>query len=159
MLFPGDLLHGVLPCMDHDPKGDSETDTSAHGDNDGNDEPHHRLTLMVNFWAYRIPDRIQKRPLYGQSGPFPPVDDPDHSWTRDICQSYPRTVSLSPQLTIDPAPDGLVAASPAWEDLGPQKDDDCPFALQLPASGGINQQVSFGCNLGWCRNDCRRSQD
>ena len=146
MLFPGDLLHGVLPCTDN-----TNHDDDKAADDDGGQE-HHRLTFMVNFWSYRIPDRLKQRKLYGPSGPFPPRTN-EHSWVEDICQSYPQTVSL-PTGAIEPANDGLVAASPAWDSLGDSKmqtrkeeeDDhvwaafDCETILPLPPSGGINQR-------------------
>ena len=127
MMFPGDLLHGVLPCITH------EQSTPVLDQNQPEDASQeapcpHRLTFMVNFWAYRIPDNLKHRPLYGPSGPFPPATD-EHSWVRDLCHSYPQTVAFSPDVTIPPMPGGLVAVSPAWDCL-------------LPADGNNAEQIN-----------------
>eukprot|EP00957_Ditylum_brightwellii_P149361 11375289-Ditylum_brightwellii.AAC.1 len=104
LVFPGDLLHGVLPCT---PRCIDEDDQSAKGSKSnalkrrklsnnkgaGNapSERPHRLTFMVNFWARNIPAKLKKRKLYGPSGPFPPKTRL-HSWTNDLLDggAYPR---------------------------------------------------------------------
>jgi hypothetical protein len=153
LIFPGDLLHGVLPCMAQNSSEVNGEEQERHQSSTTT----HRLTFMVNFWSYRIPDRIKKQKLYGPSGPFPPKTR-DHSWTQDIEQSYPRVVEL-PSDPIAPAKsteDGLVAVSPAWDCLADKEEEEEDGAiakesriprseleapLVIPGSGsGINQR-------------------
>uniref|UniRef100_A0A7S1BWQ1 Uncharacterized protein n=1 Tax=Corethron hystrix TaxID=216773 RepID=A0A7S1BWQ1_9STRA len=83
LMFPGNLLHGVLPCShrsgDAPQKGPRKQDPSE----DVEKNAPHRLTLMVGLWDRNVPARIRDRKLYGPSGPLPP-DTPEHSWIRGI---------------------------------------------------------------------------
>jgi hypothetical protein len=117
--FPGDLLHGVLPCISNNVT--EVTNNKSHDDDENeavtdNQTPTHRLTFMVNFWGTRIPDRIKDLKLYGPSGPFPPRTA-EHSWVEDITgDDYPKTVEM-PGSPIPPSKnyDGIDSVSPAWE--------------------------------------------
>jgi hypothetical protein len=151
LVFPGDLLHGVLPCtspqhVDEYKRIDNDDSSSSAG------REFQRLTFMVNFWDYRIPDRITNRPLYGPSGPLPAATT-DHTWVQDICRGYPRTIPLPSSDTIPiPTPNrnGLVAVSPAWDTISSGTSHDVigadewsvslPSPLTLPASGTIQQR-------------------
>jgi hypothetical protein len=91
MMFPGDLLHGVLPCLGVTtpaPMTTVETDTISHDivdsnhpynsliallTNETNQQPAvvtvpdiaspNRLTLMIGFWTRRVPDEIDSTPV------------------------------------------------------------------------------------------------
>jgi hypothetical protein len=141
LIFPGDLLHGVMPCMTYATNRDAVSHSSqSQGSSDQQvrsaaspPPPPHRLTLMVNFWSYCIPDRLTKQKLYGASSPFPPATR-NHSWTQDIMKGYPQTVSVStdpyPLLggprgdSLDDDTSGLIAVSPAWDPLSTRTDEN-----------------------------------
>jgi hypothetical protein len=87
LAFPGQLLHGVLPCPGESSSQDKgPTPCSAdlvhkqwipssdHGKNgkEKQEERSHRLTFMVGFWTRRVPDKMKTRKLYGPCGPLPP---------------------------------------------------------------------------------------
>jgi hypothetical protein len=163
LVFPGDLLHGVLPCAAaHHNESDvpqPNVKRLRRGEIPRNTlEPPHRLTFMVNFWATRIPDRLTSRRLYGPSGPLPPESE-DHSWVDGIRDkaSYPRSVEgyniPFPVFVGEKAT--LQCVSPAWEvikmnddneeegeslesDIKWMLDYDCD-SVDLPPSG-INQR-------------------
>jgi hypothetical protein len=147
LIFPGNLLHGVLPCMTHDNSSNSANGTTINGKAD---EPKpHRLTFMVNFWSYRIPDRIKKQKLYGPSGPFPPKTR-HHSWTHDICgEAYPQTVALPPD-PIEPPPtnddNGLVAVSPAWDHIDNKRQPKAGGAADDGDDDGIAAEWAIDCH-------------
>ena len=113
MTFPGNLLHGVLPCPGKKQKGDeksisknvdseksgkrflnvSELWKDAAGDDQKNDdeskeESPHRLTLLVWFWSRRVPDQMKERKLYGPCGPIPPAEDTQ--WVQCVQEGYPQ---------------------------------------------------------------------
>jgi hypothetical protein len=121
LVFPGDLLHGVLPCLSsnsNDYSSDTYNDDSSV-DNQSATREFERLTFMVNFWGYRIPDRVTNLPLYGPSGPMPPPTK-EHTWVHDICHGYPRTVQeeMPSDATLahgSNSNNGLVTVSPAWD--------------------------------------------
>jgi hypothetical protein len=154
LVFPGDLLHGVLPCTSpHHPDEYKTIDNDDSSSSAGTELQ--RLTFMVNFWDYRIPDRITNRQLYGPSGPMPAAATNDHTWVQDICRGYPRTIPLPSSDTIPvppPSRNGLVAVSPAWDTIsssGTTSQDvigadewsvSLPSPLTLPASGTIQQR-------------------
>jgi hypothetical protein len=141
LLFPGNLLHGVLPCRD-----DNDNNTKM---NDFICEPRHRLTFMVNFWHRSIPDRIRTRKLYGPSGPFPPATR-QHSWIHDICTpAYPQTLTHNPSPALERH--DIACVRPAWdtirtndgdaEALDPEWRIPSGQELELPSSSsGIYQR-------------------
>jgi hypothetical protein len=141
VVFPGDLLHGVLPCANHSEKEEVEEEApmrrkrkapTTSGKKTKQKEqlqppPPHRLTFMVNFWSKSIPARLRKRKLYGPSGPFPPPTR-SHSWVNDINQGYPKAVTYDENdhsSVVDTAStfqgQPLGCASPAWEVIRPAK--------------------------------------
>jgi hypothetical protein len=112
MAFPGNLLHGVLPCQGR-----------------SNDTKQHRLTFMIGFKTRRVPDQRKKEDLYGPCGPLPPNTE---AWVKEIERGYenptphvPRQESIEKQ--------ELPRTSPAWERIHQDMklvDDKSP--LQLP---------------------------
>ena len=77
MIFPGNSLHGVLPC----PAGSDRSHSS--------DQVCDRLTLMVGFWTRSVPKNIKDQQLYSPCGPLPPATD-DHTWVKEIKATYPK---------------------------------------------------------------------
>jgi hypothetical protein len=106
MLFPGNLLHGVLPCTRKSYPEDDETID--------------RLTFMVGFWTRRVPDGMTTRKLYGPCGPLPPATD-EHTWVRSIQEGYGEatTRDITPKSSSEklPAPEAVPQVSPAWEEI------------------------------------------
>eukprot|EP00551_Chaetoceros_affinis_P009393 CAMPEP_0203666252 /NCGR_PEP_ID=MMETSP0090-20130426/3312_1 /ASSEMBLY_ACC=CAM_ASM_001088 /TAXON_ID=426623 /ORGANISM="Chaetoceros affinis, Strain CCMP159" /LENGTH=866 /DNA_ID=CAMNT_0050530071 /DNA_START=21 /DNA_END=2621 /DNA_ORIENTATION=+ len=109
MIFPGNCLHGVLPCP-----GSNEESNQGRSNNDGEE----RLTFMVGFWTRRVPDNIEEKKLYSPCGPLPPADD-EHSWVKEIKKGYDgetkREDNAEKYGNKVIIPDVLPAVSPAWE--------------------------------------------
>jgi hypothetical protein len=102
LVFPGNLLHGVLPCPGSEQAlqqeteqykrdvtiGDDMDQDSVDTENIAQSQPkqwippkpnenttstaEHRLTFLVGFWTRCVPDKMKKRKLYGPCGPIPP---------------------------------------------------------------------------------------
>jgi hypothetical protein len=125
LIFPGDRLHGVLPCPGNQQTGPGSdqaipstktlvkswktpfTSTSA--------APSHRLTFMVGFWTRNVPAAMKNRRLYGPCGPLPPATK-EHTWVQEIQQGYGKGCNNqrpgAPKLMVaSPLP----CVSPAWE--------------------------------------------
>ena len=117
MIFPGKLLHGVLPCP-----GDGTTDQSDA-------KMEHRLTFMVGFWTRRVPDKMKDRRLYGPCGPMPPATD-EHTWMREIASGYENGAGGKSGRSSTPNQDDISSyevptISPAWETLEVAKVEKC----------------------------------
>ncbi|CAB9515936.1 Inherit from virNOG: HhH-GPD superfamily base excision DNA repair protein [Seminavis robusta] len=101
LVFPGNLLHGVLPCpgigADKGEPDDIEKKESINSDviskawtgvdhnnntkdSIGTGEKNHRLTFLVGFWTRKVPEKMKKIRLYGPCGPLPPrpVQEPEN---------------------------------------------------------------------------------
>jgi hypothetical protein len=118
MIFPGNLLHGVLPCPGNESTGPGQGDT----------EPEHRLTFMVGFWTRRVPDNMKDRRLYGPCGPMPPATD-EHTWVREITSGYENGSGSHGKRSGEAYQDAigtfeLPCISPAWETLQPSKGEN-----------------------------------
>ena len=108
MAFPGNLLHGVLPCP-----GDTATRIGEEKD----DQPH-RLTFMVGFWTRNVPENIRNRSLYSACGEMPPQTK-DHCWVQDAFDMYKNVKATefekdkqcNKNITL------LQIATPAWENV------------------------------------------
>jgi hypothetical protein len=159
VVFPGNLLHGVLPC------GGSKSTLQIQNSNDnkkmnGNNKitvenlihrlqsiglqdqdtrdasTPHRLTLLVGFWTRRVPDRMKHRKLYGPCGPLPPPDTA--CWVKAIQKGYnvgtfSSSSFSSRKVDIDVLP--LPCISPAWEHLSP--------SIQMASSNNSNQRTKL----------------
>ena len=112
MNFPGNLLHGVLPCVG--------------GSDSNSDIDKNRLTLMVGFWTRDVRKGMKNRKLYGPCGPLPPATE-DHSWVLEA----QRQVKQASCCTVDSST--LKVASPAWEtiDYPPDREEES-VPLQVP---------------------------
>ena len=121
MHFPGNLLHGVLPCAGGGGEGKGST-TNASKNN--------RLTFMVGFWTRNVPEGMgDDRQLYGPCGPLPPAT-PEHSWVIDCQRGYTvhNTGSRASHAIQDRGEQqkGIIqeilpCASPAWEEINTKK--------------------------------------
>lgn len=109
MIFPGECLHGVLPC----PGGPSNSDTNP---TDNSSKPIERLTFMVGFWTRRVPDRMKERKLYGPCSPLP-EDNDENTWIREIKEGYGKSGVGDPKDIVDFEESFLPCISPAWEDI------------------------------------------
>jgi hypothetical protein len=99
LVFPGNLLHGVLPCPGKTPvqeappasKSEESIVVSDLWKDPASSSPavpvKHRLTLMVGFWTRRVPDKMKNQRLYGPCGPMPPCTD-EHTWVQEISKGY-----------------------------------------------------------------------
>jgi hypothetical protein len=99
LVFPGNLLHGVLPCPGKAPVEAPPASKAKQpvvvsdlwkdpASSSSNAEPvKHRLTLMVGFWTRRVPDKMKSQRLYGPCGPMPPCTD-EHTWVQEISKGY-----------------------------------------------------------------------
>ncbi|GKY99758.1 hypothetical protein MPSEU_000929700 [Mayamaea pseudoterrestris] len=130
LLFPGNLLHGVMPC----PGNLDATSLANNGSMVQGRRPNlsewlekpltrsgkveeHRLTFMVGFWTRRVPDTMESQSLYGPCGPLPP-NTPEHSWVEQICEGYNDGNELPAEAIrrrIQPLP--VPQISPVWEAL------------------------------------------
>ncbi len=118
MAFPGNLLHGVLPCNGTRwSKGlaDAATDDNAA-------TIHHRLTFMVGFWTQNVTEGMDTdRELYTPCGNLPSPSE--HSWVKQCQQGYgisvfkPRTEKQWMNEENCKMYDVLPSVSPAWEHI------------------------------------------
>jgi hypothetical protein len=167
LVFPGNLLHGVLPCPgDHQRRADgadcdavdgrfdtalssspslSELDwllQKAPVNDSSRPSSHHRLTLLVGFWTRRVPDHVETN-VYGPCGPLPPASE--YQWVQELCRGYNKsTMSLSSE---PPSSSGIVAprgrpvpcVSPAWEKIRrcDKEDDSDDEDESLPIPSGM----------------------
>jgi hypothetical protein len=131
MIFPGDRLHGVLPCPGKAVTGQEKVTQplqvenlfSGKATNGDSDSPApHRLTLLVGFWTRRVPDRMKEQKIYGACGPMPE----EGSWVEEISKGYdnfePTARTKIPASTVP-------KVSPAWDALAGAKPEE---ALPIP---------------------------
>ena len=136
LIFPGNLLHGVLPCSG----GCSDVkQTDKENDN-------HRLTLMVGFWTRDVTIGMNDRSLYSACGPLPPCSE--HSWVMQSQNGYLNKTKRGENKTSDtnsePSKyDVLKCVSPAWE----QFEEDYSATLVIP--GGLDHRY-FVSNAPHC---------
>jgi hypothetical protein len=150
LVFPGNLLHGVLPCpgkqpnvavTEDNPKTETTPDVNslwkAEPKNEGKDLPNkHRLTLLIGFWTRRVPDQMKQQRLYGPCGPLPPASE-EHSWVQAITKGYGRksikkdSRSVERKAAIQLVSTPIARVSPVWEKLQPEMKNDSP-PLQIP---------------------------
>lgn len=133
MVFPGNLLHGVLPCPGSaDVAATLETEKDApwsfQSDDSvtpGDDGANHRLTFMVGFWTRRVPDGMKDRRLYGPCGPLPPAND-EHTWVKEIRDGYPKQATRADNkgslAKFETVP--LPKVSPAWESIATEDEEE-----------------------------------
>ena len=143
LVFPGELLHGVLPCPGKNPtaaaaaKG-SKPLVAAVADlwkkPPAAAETQNRLTLMVGFWTRRVPDKMKEQRLYGPCGPMPPCTE-EHTWVQELSKGYKggkakaseiATAGVSKSLQVVPIP----RVTPTWEQFHSNAAlDDLPLMI------------------------------
>jgi hypothetical protein len=144
MLFPGNLLHGVLPCPGHVQKQEGQGSPNcttgeelAHSWKDPpKDETMHRLTFMVGFWTRNVPETMKERHLYGPCGPLPPATD-EHTWMSQIANGYDDANGSDMVVAEKTMPAvKLPQVSPAWERIkrnpGIDSEAESDPKLQIP---------------------------
>jgi len=122
MNFPGNLLHGVLPCAGGRGIADQ------NGNKDGNlskdkEEEVNRLTFMVGFWTRNVAEGMGERDLYTPCGPLPPATS-EHSWVIESQVGYSsndakedKKEQTQQQQQQQNVFDMLPSVSPAWDKL------------------------------------------
>ena len=156
MIFPGNLLHGVLPC----PGVESTDNSDASGQPDT--KPEHRLTFMVGFWTRRVPDKMKDRRLYGPCGPMPPATE---VWIREIASGYESEASSSGGTANQDAIGSfeLPCISPAWElletSICEKKDEDDEEKEEFLQMPGTLDHRFFVRNAPRCFYDSLMNKD
>ena len=146
MIFPGNLLHGVLPCSGPTTIDDNAQQIASSeslteslinllSNESTPDKPEpaktvydsNRLTLMIGFWTRNVPADMDPElsledRLYGPCSPLPSIDDTP--WVRELCAGYENSSSSSSDTTDAPntPPSNVVSVplpcvSPAWEEI------------------------------------------
>ncbi|KAL7496009.1 hypothetical protein ACHAWT_005473 [Skeletonema menzelii] len=128
MNFPGNLLHGVLPCVGG-PSSNSDTDKN-------------RLTLMVGFWTRDVTKGMKNRKLYGPCGPLPPATD-EHSWVLEAQRDVKQVSCCTVEATT------LKVASPAWETIHDPHGREAELAVPLDVPTSLDHQY-FVTNAPQC---------
>lgn len=145
ILFPGNLLHGVLPCPGDRRNEESTTlgDLAHCWEDPPKDDPAHRLTFMVGFWTRNVPANMKERHLYGPCGPLPPATD-EHTWVGDISKDYGDEGSDVARVVAEKTM-GAVAlprVSPAWDliERKPSTDSESESDPPLQIPHGIDHR-------------------
>jgi len=128
MVFPGDYLHGVLPCRGGGDDGGAGATTAIEPEPEGQSSNSssggtvQRLTFMVGFWTRCVPDTMEERTLYGPCGPLPPAGDARHTWVDGIAAPPPPGGGVGDgdgnggsDMVVDDY--ALPCISPAWEPI------------------------------------------
>ena len=131
LTFPGNRLHGVLPeapATSHT----STAHTDVHGDAEGSvdateeedeETPPHRVTLMIGFWTRAVGETGPRRPL----GPCAPLPTPTTSCTWPSLLNIPPGLSQTHSSSCEQKHVGIVEpravreVSPAWEFIPPRE--------------------------------------
>jgi len=135
LIFPGNRLHGVLPCSgirnQHQEKTldkgkpfqikelmnnwkNQKTLEKSDAPELCSEGPPHRLTFMVGFWTRNVPASMKHRSLYGPCGPLPPATE-EHTWASEIMQGYGDKNVKRPVAKTVMTATSLSHVSPAWE--------------------------------------------
>ncbi|KAL3797092.1 hypothetical protein HJC23_000430 [Cyclotella cryptica] len=113
MNFPGNMLHGVLPCTGGRVPKKNEEDVILS---------HNRLTFMVGFWTRNVTEGMgEHRTLYGPCGPLPPTTE-EHSWVKESQMGYDESAELETRKTtkcdrMSTSYEVLPYTSPAWDEF------------------------------------------
>ena len=143
LLFPGNLLHGVLPCPGPlEKKAEIGNEASIQNLINGWQAPHNgnqspnrnRLTFMVGFWTRNVPETMKERHLYGPCGPLPPTTE-EHTWVREMSEPYMNRSTKKCELRSSPKTIPAVSlpqVTPAWETIKADKMDEEKPPLCIP---------------------------
>lgn len=169
LIFPGDLLHGVLPCpgdlsAQMEVKNKSSDELLRVVDlwkGKGSDQQNNvnRLTLMVGFWTRRVPDTMTERRLYGPCGPLPGAqsDDGQHEaedestarWVETIQAGYPYKEKLALENLEEVVSDNLRVVNDPWECI---RSNETTELLHLEIPRGLDHRF-FVSNPPQCFRD------
>ncbi len=127
MNFPGNLLHGVLPCVGG--SGSDEIDKN-------------RLTLMVGFWTRDVTKGMKNRKLYGPCGPVPTATE-EHSWVLEAQKKVKQASGNEVEATT------LKVAFPAWETIDYSNDREKKKSAPLDVPTSLDHQY-FVSNAPQC---------
>jgi hypothetical protein len=147
LLFPGNMLHGVLPCSTcADTTAETQSriadDTWVPNINDimqkfgKSDESlpqgsSHRLTFMVGYWTRRVPDQMDDpTELYTPCGPMPPNS---HLWIKELRKGYPQKLMGNNGIS-ETKPCRVPHVAPAWEALPASTACASPNSLDVPTA-------------------------
>jgi hypothetical protein len=118
MVFPGDLLHGVLPCPGSDKRGETCNNR--------------RLTFMVGFKTRSVPDQRRGKALYGPCAPLPPDTE---AWVKEIQSGYEDQHAGKMEVRVAGIEmKELPCVTPAWEEIATSDDEGSDPPLELPQS-------------------------
>ena len=170
MIFPGNLLHGVLPCPGREPAAAQSAAQSSSTSGTPPEDPtssvprwltsppsvasndKHRLTFMVGWKTRHVPDQRKDRDsLYGPCAPLPPKEVA--SWVREILLGYDgengSMASMEPRqpygtgsgsIRMEPLP----SVSPGWEEIPhppvPVKESDIKNKAQLKLPSPLDRR-------------------
>jgi hypothetical protein len=136
MAFPGNLLHGVLPCSGTRCVKSLADAGAGAGSDDHGATINHRLTFMVGFWTRDVTEEMDNdRELYTPCGQLPPPSE--HSWVMQSQKGYGSTdVKTRPARKIMDDNykeyDDLPPVSPAWERIICSEGGNNDSALIIP---------------------------
>lgn len=161
LIFPGNRLHGVLPCPGIQKQGEEETPhdhktpevTSLIHDwknrkmegmaggapASSSEDPPHRLTFMVGFWTRSVPATMKHRSLYGPCGPLPSATE-EHTWVSEIMQGYDDETTKRPVANNIMSATALSQVSPAWEIIETNKEENEDSHIDLVIPHGIDHR-------------------
>lgn len=142
MIFPGNLLHGVLPCRPINSgtsNNDSSDSSSSSSSSSGCDS---RLTFMIGFWTRSVPEKMKNRKLYGPCSALPNADDATTTgqqakWVEEIQNGYKSNntkkdnSNISTKETSTIKPRALPTVAPAWEEITTPNNNDNTEELSL----------------------------
>ena len=140
LIFPGNLLHGVLPCPGSLDKSkqqgmlseDTSPDLSSLWDKPLSSTlailEDHRLTLLVGFWTRNVPEKMKMRSIYGPCGSLPPMTE-EHTWVTQLSEGYEKDATIAPPARCNVKAQPVMQISPAWEALSGRPSEP---PLELP---------------------------
>ena len=164
LIFPGNMLHGVLPCPGSNPSNGDKDQSQAVVNEKTSDvtkdtiqkqwipsvsessEVPHRLTFLVGFWTRRVPDKMKNRKLYGPCGPIPPRPSEASSGGKDADPSFEGMHTWVDEVYEGyESKDGTASATGGHPQTNLLKD---PLPCISPAWETIEPVISNGSNSG-----------
>lgn len=184
LMFPGNLLHGVLPCRGQCDIAANGTDgssssaessplpnvselnwlsTTTESNDDAPEKVPHRLTFLVGFWTRRVPDLVETR-LYGPCGPLPPASE--YKWVEQLCEGYGSNAATTSRQAAHEVPRhaSVPCITPAWETVNhdpPEGDGSKKNAtsILLPIPTGMLDHRYFVKDAPRCFYDALFDED
>ena len=157
-LFPGNLLHGVLPCGSSDSAGtskemldvnhlpDFKKYLSRNSCSTVRGVTSHRTSFMVGFWTRRVPDKMKDPDRL--DGPCSPIPPSSRTWVKQVQKGYPRKGYSRDADASKPL--AVPQVSPAWQAL-PENEHICQEPLDIAKS--LDHRF-FVLNPSTCFREC-----